>query len=184
MPTIEGLGALATGLAKLRAEFKTADTNADGALTLAEFEAAAKSNTGLNGDRGQTAALTFKQLDVNGNGLLTPAELTQSINLSTQIQSVLIQGQELQSNYLALLGGQSQPSLFGSSSNFGGLTTSLLGGGSASSSLTTLYSGGNLGTSLMEGLFGGGGTNALVQQYLARYDIPSAPSTPTTGKTA
>lgn len=175
MPTIEGLGSLAAGLTKLRTEFKTADTNADGALTLAEFEAAAKSNTGLNGDRGQNAAVTFKQLDVNGNGSLTQAELTQGINLSTQVQAVLIQGQELQNNYLSLLGAQTQPSLFGSSNNFGGLTTSLLGGGSASSSLTSLYSGGNLGTSLMEGLFGGGGTNALVQQYLARYDIHTYP---------
>ncbi|RYG59630.1 MAG: EF-hand domain-containing protein [Alphaproteobacteria bacterium] len=183
MPTIDGLGALATGLTKLRTDFKTADTNTDGALTLAEFEAAAKSNTGLNGDRGQSASITFKQLDTNGNGLLTSAELTQGINLSTQVQAVLIQGQQLQSSYLGLLGGApQQTSLFGSSNNFGGLTSSLLGGGSASSSLTTLYSGGNLGTSLMEGLFGGGGTNALVQQYLERYN--QTLQLPTTGQSA
>lgn len=185
MPTIEGLGQLATSLAKLKADYKTADANADGALSLAEFEAAARVNKGLNGDRGQTAAQTFKQLDVNGNGALTASELTQGINLSTQVQSVLLQGQELKNSFLQLLGAQTEtPSLFGSTNNFGGLTTSLLGGGSASSSLTALYSGGNVGTATMAGLFGGGGTNALVQQYLQRY-LPATPPGPSsTSQTA
>lgn len=184
MPTIEGLGQLTASLTKLKQNYKTADTNADGALSLAEFEAAARVNKGLNGDRGQTAAQTFKQLDVNGNGALTQAELTQGINLSSQVQSVLLQGQEMQNSFLQLLGAQtSAPSLFGSSNNFGGLTTSLLGGGSASSSLTALYSGGSLATTTLEGLFGGGGTNALVQQYLARY-APQAPTPPATSQTA
>ena len=178
--TISGLSAYATSLGKLQAAFKTSDTNGNGTLSQSEFTAAAKSNTGLL--NGQNADTTFTKLDGNHDGQLTTAEITTSINLATDIQSVLLQGQQLQTSaYAALLGntggsGSTFDTLLGtsgggSSNNFANLTSSLLGGGSASSSLTSIISGANANTSVSAGLFGGlsAANSALIQNLLSRY---------------
>jgi hypothetical protein len=184
MPTISGLSTQVSALTALQQNFKKTDTDGNGSISATEFEAAAKATAGLKGADGLSSAALFKKLDTDNNGGITQTELTQGINLSTQVQSVLIQGQELQNNFLSLLGASSasgtsnltstllggSSSLFGSNTDYSDLTTSLLGG--TSTSLTTLISGANANTGTLAGLLGGNSTattNALLQQYLTRY---------------
>jgi hypothetical protein len=208
MTTIQGLSAYTTSLAKLQAALKTSDTDGNGALSQSEFEAAAKANTGVL--NGQSAQAAFAKLDGNHDGQVSTAEITSGINLATQVQSVLLQGQELQSSaYASLLGSAanstslvdtllgsstSSGSVFdtllgkstGSSNNYAGLTSSILGGGSATSSLTSILTGGNANTSVSAGLFGGisASTSALIQQLLANYSGTDAETASTLTQSA
>ncbi len=168
MPTIAELATTANSLAQLQKSFKRADTNANGSLSKTEFAAAAQTIPGLTA-KGTTS---FQKLDTDGNNELTSQELTAGINLATQVQAVLLQGQEIASGgaFNTLLGSAAAtPALF--NTNAGSLTTSLLGGGSASSSLTSLLTGGNTNAVASAGLFGGlsESTQALIQNLLSRY---------------
>lgn len=192
MTSITGFGNIAASLSKLKETLTDAqtDTNTPVTLTEAQFEAAAKTDPNLTG--GTTAAAAFQKLDANHDGQLGVDELTAGINLNTQVQSVLLQSQELTSGsaFLALLGGSSSSSsssMFSSGAdNFAGLTSSLLGGGSDSANLASLLSGGNANTSTLAGLFGGGDTSstdtytALLQQLIASYTPPATDTGSTT----
>lgn len=199
--------ALLQSLQNLQAKLKDADTDGNGSLSEAEFTAAAKVDPNLTGGT-QSALAEFKKLDTDGNGQVTSSELTSGINLATQVQSALLQGQELQSGsaFLALLGGgsgsSSSSSLFGSGTNdFSSLTSSLLGGGDSSSSLVSLLSGGNANSSALSQLLGSGDSTAdtlasvlggsggdttstdtytaLLQQLIDKYNT-AAPAAPAT----
>lgn len=172
MTTISGISTYTTSLAKLQAGFKASDTDKNGALSKSEFEAASKANSGVL--NGQSTVAAFQKLDGNRDGQISSAEITTGINLATQVQSVLLQGQEgIGSAYASLLNTGSNPtsSLFGSSNDYSSLTANIFGGGSASSSLTSILTGGNTNASVSSGLFGGlsASTNSLIQQLLSRY---------------
>lgn len=173
MNTITGLYTTATGLAQLREGFAKADTDGSKALSFAEFEAAAKLNPNITAS--STVEATFAKLDADGNKQITANEITQGLNLTTQVYSALLQGQEIRSGnaFLTLLGSASNASsMFGtdSSSNYFNLTSSLMGGGSASTYLTTLASGGNSNTTLLAAMFdGSGGTASRLESLLSQY---------------
>lgn len=164
-----------TGLAQVQKNFKKADLDGSGSISATEFEAAAKASAGLSGKDGLATSAIFQKLDTNSDKLITQAELTAGINLATQVQSVLLQGQELASGsaFAQLFGSTSNTptSLFGGNNDYNSLTSSLLGGGSASTSLTSLLTGGNANSTASAGLFGGlsASTQALIQNLLARY---------------
>lgn len=177
MPTITEISAYTTGLAEIRKNFKTVDTDGSGGISATEFEAVAKASAGLSGKDGLATTQIFKKLDGDGDGAITQAELSQGINLAAQVQSVLIQGQELLagSPYMSLLGtggvktGSLYDSLSGSLFNTGtDLTSSLLGGASASTSLTSLLTGASANTSVLASLTSNN-NNALLESLLARY---------------
>ncbi len=173
MTTIDGLYRTSLGLSQLKQGFAKADSNSDKTLSFAEFEAAAKLNPNLTAN--SSAQATFAKLDADGNKQLTANEVTQGLNLTSQVYSALLQGQEILSGnaFLTLLGSTSSSSsnsLFGSSNNFSGLTSSLLGGGSASTSLTSLVSGANANTTLLSALFDSSGSTASrLESLLGRY---------------
>lgn len=174
MNTITGLYSTATGLAQLRQGFAKADANTNKTLSFAEFEAAAKLNPNITASASTEA--TFAKLDTDGNKQLTANEVTQGLNLTTQVYSALLQGQEIRSGnaFLTLLGSTSNASsVFGTdaSSNYFNLTSSLMGGGSASTYLTSLTSGANPNTTLLAAMFDGSGSTAsrlesLLSQYV------------------
>ncbi len=173
MNTINGLYTTATGLSQLRQGFAKADADGNKALSFAEFEAAAKANPNITASA--SAEATFAKLDADSNGQITANELTQGLNLTTQVYSALLQGQEMRSGnaFLTLLGSASNTSsMFGTdaSSNYFNLTSNLMGGGSASTYLTSLARGGTSNTTLLAAMFdGSGGTASRLESLLSRY---------------
>ncbi|PZP40228.1 MAG: hypothetical protein DI585_01745 [Pseudomonas fluorescens] len=185
MASITAPTALISSLSQLKQGFATADTDKSGALSFTEFQKAAETNTGLTGTANQGAAAVFKKLDTSGDGQLSANELTQGINLNTQVQAVLLQGQELMSGsaFMQLLGGtgtNATSSLFGSTNDFSSLTSNLMGAGSSSSLSSLLGAGASDTTNAYAGLFGGNINTTLIQQVLAKYQpVAEEPATTT-----
>lgn len=173
MPTLNALYRTSLGLSQLQQGFAKADTDGSKSLSFEEFEAATKLNPNLTANG--TAAATFASLDADGNKQLSANEVTQGLNLTSQVYSVLLQGQEVRAGnaFLTLLGSTSQTaSLFGRSNDFSSLTSSLLGGGSASTALTSLVSGANANTTLLASLFDTSGSTATrLQTWLSGTDL-------------
>lgn len=169
-----------TALQNLQSTFSYADADGSKTLSQAEFTTAAKTNPGLAA--GTTAAQEFAKLDSNKDGQLSSSELTQGLNLASEVYNALLQGQELMNGsafYSLLSGGSSSSSLYSSllggnssssGNDFANLTSSLLGGGSTSTALITALTGGNANSTALAQLFGSSNAtastlNSILSQY-------------------
>jgi hypothetical protein len=152
----------ATSLSKL---FTLTDTDKNSKLSATEM---ADIEDSLPNPQGADAATMVKNMDQNGDGLLTEDEFTQGVQLNEKVNNALLSAQEIMSGstLLSMLSGNSDSN--------------------SSNSLASLYGNTDTDASTMFASSTDSTTSALLQQYIDKYgalDDTTAADTATDTKT-